>query len=209
MIPQNNHFDVLIIGGGVSGVSAALLFGSAKNKAFMENKRIGIIAHQKASSLQNALFNNAYGIPAGKLGADLLNESLVQLTELYPHVEQIINEKVVLINGEFPNYYVQTNKNEYTAENIIVCIGASNPISISGLDEWVIPHQKAAPEKNRIQLNNKDHLVKKGFYVAGTLAGHRSQLVIAAGSGATVATDIMTEWNENKPVQVHDGLNKE
>ena len=36
-------FDVLIIGGGVSGVSAALIFGSAKEKPFMSDKKIGII----------------------------------------------------------------------------------------------------------------------------------------------------------------------
>lgn len=37
-------FDVLIIGGGVSGISAALIFGSAKEKSFMADKKIGIIA---------------------------------------------------------------------------------------------------------------------------------------------------------------------
>jgi hypothetical protein len=36
--------------------------------------------------------------------------------------------------------------------------------------------------------------VAEGIYVAGTLAGWRSQLSIAAGSGA-VATDILTLWN--------------
>jgi hypothetical protein len=34
--------------------------------------------------------------------------------------------------------------------------------------------------------------VAEGIYVAGTLAGWRSQLSIAAGSGAAVATDILT-----------------
>lgn len=33
-------FDVLIIGGGVSGVSAALIFGSAKEKSFMTDKKL-------------------------------------------------------------------------------------------------------------------------------------------------------------------------
>jgi hypothetical protein len=42
----------------------------------------------------------------------------------------------------------------------------------------------------------------------GTLAGQRSQLAIAAGSGASVATDILSLWNEGKPVQVHDALGK-
>ena len=52
-------FDVLIIGGGVSGMSCALVLGSAKKKIFVADKTIGIFTHQKASSLQEALFNNA------------------------------------------------------------------------------------------------------------------------------------------------------
>lgn len=202
-------FDVVIIGGGVSGMSAALLFGSAQHKPFMADKKIGIIVHQKTSSLQTAVFNNAYGIPAGKLGSELLEESKTQLTSLYPHIQQIENEKVLEITGEKDNFTVRTNKNYYLTKNVIVGIGAGNPFTIAGLDEFVMPHQKAAPEKNRLQLKNEDYVVKPGIYVVGTLAGLRSQLVIAAGSGAAVATDIMTLWNDNKPVQVHDALPKE
>lgn len=203
------EFDVLIIGGGVSGMSAALLFGSAQHKPFMSDKKIGIIVHQKTSSLQTAVFNNAYGIPAGKLGSELLEESKTQLTSLYPHIQQIENEKVLEITGEKDNFTVHTNKSHYLTKNVIVGIGAGNPFTIAGLDEFVIPLQKATPEKNRLQLKNEDYVVKPGIYVVGTLAGLRSQLVIAAGSGAAVATDIMTLWNENKPVQVHDALPKE
>jgi hypothetical protein len=46
--------------------------------------------------------------------------------------------------------------------------------------------------ENKEQLHNTDHKVAEGIYVAGTLAGWRSQLSIAAGSGAAVATDILT-----------------
>jgi len=55
-------FDVLVIGGGVSGVSCALVLGSAQNKVFARDKKIGIIVHQKTAALQEAIFNNAYGI---------------------------------------------------------------------------------------------------------------------------------------------------
>ncbi len=199
-------FDVLIIGGGVSGVSAALLFGSAKEKPFMIDKKIALIAHQKASSLQNALFNNAYGIPAGKLGSELLVESLEHLAHNYPHINQIIGEKVLKISGEVGNFTITTNKNNYQSKIVIIGIGAGNPFTIEGLEQYVIPHKKAAPEKNRIQLENIDHLVSEGIYAIGTLAGHRSQLVIAAGSGASAATDILTLWNDGKPVQVHDSV---
>ncbi len=201
--------DVLIIGGGVSGVSCALILGSAIKKPFASDKKVVVIAHQKASSLQNAVFNNAYGIPAGKLGSDLLDESLEQLKNLYPHIEQISGEKVTLITSETNFFTVETNKNSYQSKIVVIAIGAGNPFSIDGFEEFVIPHKKAAPEKNRIQLKNNDHLVEKGIYVAGVLAGHRSQLSIAAGSGASVATDILTLWNNNNPVQVHDALSKE
>lgn len=199
-------FDVLIIGGGVAGVSAALIFGSAKEKSFMADKQIGIIAHQKASSLQNALFNNAYGIAPGTLGRNLLNSSLEHLQNLYPQILQIEGEKVVRISGEFGNFTITTNKNTYHSKLIMIGIGAGNPFTIEGLENYIIPHKKAAPEKNRIQLENNDHLVTEGIYAIGTLAGHRSQLVIAAGSGASAATDVLTLWNDGKPVQIHDAV---
>lgn len=201
-------FDVLIIGGGVSGMSCALVLGSARNKPFVIDKKIGIITHQKSSSLQDALFNNAYGISAGKLGSELLTESVEQLQQLYPQVTQIPNEKVMKIDGEFGNFTITTNKNIYRSQLVVISIGAGNPFTIEGLDEYVIPHQKTIPEKNRIQLKNVDHKVTEGIYVTGTLAGWRSQLAIASGSGAAVATDILTLWNNGVHVQVHDSVRK-
>lgn len=201
-------FDVLIIGGGVSGVSCALLLGSAKQKAFATDKSIGIITHQKACSLQNAIFNNAYGIPFGKLGSELLTESLEHLTIAYPHVKQLQEEKVLKISGKSGNFEIKTNKSTYNSKIVVLGIGSANPLNIEGLENYVVPHRKAAPEKNRIQLRNNDHLVTDGIYVCGTLAGHRSQLAIASGSGASVAGDILTLWNNGNHAQVHDAIGK-
>ena len=107
------NFDVLILGGGVAGVSAALVFGSAHKKVFMSDKKIGIVAHQKTSSLQEAVFNNAYGIAPATLGETLLKTSVQQLSELYPHVTQIHSEKVLKVLGQYPSFEVVTNKNIY------------------------------------------------------------------------------------------------
>jgi thioredoxin reductase len=201
-------FDVLIIGGGVSGMSCAFVLGSAHKKTFVQDKKIGIITHQKTSSLQEAIFYNAYGVPAGKLGSELLSESVEHLQELYPHVTQIEDEKVMKVMGEFPNFTVVTNKNSYQAKSIVVAIGYSNTFDIEGLMQYVESHKKALAEKHRIQLKNDDHKVEDGIYVVGTLAGWRSQLAIAAGSGAAVATDILTLWNNGIPSQSHDSIKK-
>jgi thioredoxin reductase len=198
--------DVLIIGGGVSGMSCALVLGSAHKKSFVQDKKIGIITHQKTSSLQEAIFYNAYGVPSGKLGLELLTESVQHLQESYPHVTQIEGEKVLNVVGQFPNFTVTTNKNSYQAKIIVVAIGYSNTFNIEGLMHYVEPHKKALAEKQRIQLKNEDHKVTEGIYVVGTLAGWRSQLAIAAGSGAAVATDILTLWNNGISSQSHDSI---
>ncbi|MBX9807418.1 MAG: NAD(P)/FAD-dependent oxidoreductase [Flavobacteriaceae bacterium] len=201
-------FDVLIIGGGVSGMSCALVLGSAKNKPFVTEKTIGIIAHQKNSNLQEAVINNAYGIPPGKLGSDLLIESIQHLAETYPHITQIPNEKVIKVEGKYPEFTITTNKNSYKSKRFVVGIGAANTFAIEGLMQYVEPHKKIPVEKQRIQLKNSDHKVAEGIYVIGTLAGWRSQVAIAAGSGAAVATDILTSWNEGIHTQVHDSIKK-
>jgi glycine/D-amino acid oxidase-like deaminating enzyme len=198
--------DVLIIGGGVSGVSCALVLGSAQRKSYVSDKKIGIITHQKTSSLQEALFNNAYGISPGTLGSDLLKSSLENLSQLYSHVQQIEGEKVLSIEGTSPNFVVTTNKNHYETKAIVVAIGYANTFAIEGLMQFVRPHPKAVAEKQRIFLLNKDHKVAEGIYVTGTLAGWRSQLSIAAGSGAAVATDILTLWNNGIDSQSHDSI---
>lgn len=205
---MTNPFDVLIIGGGVSGMSCALILGSAKNKAFAADKKIGIFTHQKSSMLQEAVFNNAYGIAPGKLGSELLVESKAHLSTLYPHIIQIPGEKIIEIEGAFPDFKVISNKNTYYVKNIIIGIGSANTFDIKGLMKFVEPHQKALPEKQRIQLQNTDHKVVEGIYVIGTLAGCRSQLTIAAGSGAAVATDLLSLWNGGLPAQVHDSIKK-
>lgn len=198
--------DVLIIGGGVSGVSCALVLGSAHKKAFVQDKKITIITHQKASSLQDAVFFNAYGVPSGKLGADILTESIQQLQENYPHIQQIDDEKVLKVIAVNDAFEIVTNKQTIHSKIVVVGIGSSNLFAIEGLMDFVEPHQKSLPEKQRIQLKNNDHKVAHNLYVCGTLAGHRSQLAIASGSGAAVATDILVLWNNGVETHSHDSI---
>ena len=65
---------------------------------------------------------------------------------------------------------------------------------------------RANPAKDRVQLRNFNHLIKEGLYACGTIAGWRSQFAIAAGSGASVATDILTDWNDGNHTKIHDKI---
>lgn len=199
-------FDVLVIGGGAAGMQCALVLGSAGTKHFAKDKKIGIIMHQKASHLQIALFNNVLGLAPGTTGAQILESGRLQLAQMYPQVQQIENEKAFKVEGEAGNFTIITNKNTYNSKLIVIALGYTSFFDIEGLNHYLEPHALSEPEKNNVQLKNENHLVAPGIYVAGTLAGWRSQFAIAAGSGAQVATDILTLWNGGKHTKVHDKI---
>jgi pyruvate/2-oxoglutarate dehydrogenase complex dihydrolipoamide dehydrogenase (E3) component len=199
-------FDALIIGGGAAGLSCALILGSAEKLEMAQNKKIGIITHQKTSDLQTALFNNVLGLTPGTTGEAILKQGPKQLASLYPHIIQIDKEKVNQIIKEDHTFQVQTNKNLYQAKIVVIAVGYSGLITIKGLEKFIEPHPRAVIEKERIWLKNTDHVIEEGLYVAGTLAGWRSQFAIASGSGAQVATDILTLWNGGKHTKVHDTI---
>jgi hypothetical protein len=106
-------------------------------------------------------------------------------------------------------YQVRTNKTNYRSKIVVVAVGPSNLFNIEGLMEFVEPHPNLPAAKQRIQLKNVNHLVTENLYVAGVLAGWRSQFAMAAGSGAHVATDILTLWNDGNTAMVHDSVPKE
>jgi flavin-dependent dehydrogenase len=82
-------FEVLIIGGGVSGMSCALVLGSAKIKNLQLKNQI--FTHQKSSSLRKLfLITPMEFLP--KHWARIV-QSTQQLSQLYPHVTQIPDEK--------------------------------------------------------------------------------------------------------------------
>ena len=199
-------FDVLIIGGGVAGMQCALVLGSASKKTYATDKKTGIIAHQKTSHLQNAVFNNVLGIEPGTEGRELLISGKKQLSDIYPHVFQMNDEKVFSVEDTEFGFQVITNKNSYSSKIVVIALNYSKPFSIQGLEGYVEPHMRANPIKDRIQLRNQNHLIKEGLYTCGTIAGWRSQFAIAAGSGASVATDILTHWNGNISTKIHNKL---
>jgi thioredoxin reductase len=172
----------------------------------VKSKKIAIITHQKTSHLQTALFNNVLGVSPDTTGASILESGKKQLKDLYGHITQIEQEKACSIIKKPTHFEVATNKNNYKAKIVVIAVGYTNLITIDGLETYIEPHPRTEMEKNKIWLKNTNHLITKNLYVAGTLAGWRSQFAIASGSGAHVATDILTLWNDGKHTKVHDKI---
>ena len=94
-------YDLIIIGAGASGLSCSLVIGSGMKKPFAEGKKVALIAHQKASHLDSALFNNVLGFTPGTLGKDILHSGIEQLNSQYPEIECIEKEKVIYFGLTF------------------------------------------------------------------------------------------------------------
>ena len=95
---------------------------------------------------------------------------------MYPHVSQIENEKIISINKSDQNYKVTTKKNVYHFKIVILALNYAKPFTRKGLEMFIIPHETSNPKKDRIQLKNKNHLIKNGLYCFGTIAGYRRLL---------------------------------
>ncbi len=198
-------YDLIIIGGGPSALSCALVVGSAGQKEYMKDKKIGIIANQKASDMNAAVLNNLYGVEQGVKGKDFLKDSLKQL-DMFKNVEKLNPDTVnsVLDKGEF--YEVKTEKDSYQAKNVVLAIGHSKKVKdIEGLDKYVEKHVNTPSAMERFALKNKNLLVDgKGMFVAGVLSGCSSQVAIAAGTGADIAVQLLTKWNNGEFDHHHD-----
>lgn len=188
-------FDLIIIGGGPSAITCALVLGTAKNKPYMLDKKIGIIANQLTSDVQAGLYNNVYGLQVGTVGKDLLKNSLEQL-DTFSNVEQLNPDMVLGIVRENDHFLIKTKKESYQAKEVVVAIGHNPKVkAIEGLDTYIEAHKKSLPGQDKVALRNNDLLVAPGMYVAGVLSGCASQIAIASGTGADVAVKILTEWN--------------
>ena len=122
--------DILIIGGGPAGVSAALYTARAGMKTAIIHKDIGAL--EKAEKI-----DNYYGNP-GITGPELIKIGQDQAAEVGA---ELIPGEVVKIEQQFsdnqPHFIVETTNKTYTAQAILLATGASRATpKLPGLAEY-------------------------------------------------------------------------
>lgn len=194
-------YNVIIVGGGVSGLSCALTLASGRNHFDFAISQKYLVIDNGSSDLNKACLYNVPGIKQGSLGKEVLAEIKRQI-EFYNNVD-FITDRVIKIEGEKGNFSVLCeSKNVYNGEFIVVATGF-HEFNIEIKDIEVLPHNRS-PRPGKVMIKVDEKLrVKEGLYVAGTLAGKPTMFSCAAGSGVEIACDIQSYY-AGKEVVVHD-----
>lgn len=198
-VTRMEKYDVIIVGGGISGLSCALILGSSEGRGpWTLNRKILVIDNGRSDAL-GARYNNAAGVTQETLGKDALEVIRGQL-ERYKIVTR---EKGTVTNvKEGGGFEVSTEEGANFQGDILVLATGFHFFKITGLKVEVVKNKKSYME-NKVQIVNDHFRVRDRLYVAGMLAGVSSQFSVAAGSGAQVACDIMMQWAGTNVV-VHD-----
>jgi Thioredoxin reductase len=193
-------YDVIIVGGGASGLACALTLTSSRGRNWnWAEGRTYLVFDTGESDLHKAYLKNVPGVQP-MTGTQLLEVMREQIKD-WGGVE-FSNERVVEIkkDGEVYKVYTETGK-EYGAKYVVLA-GGFKEFSIKGLELEVVENPKS-PKPGRVMIKHRDFEVMPNLFVVGTLAGLSSHFTSCAGSGVEVAIEILSRM-AGKRIVIHD-----
>lgn len=193
-------YDLAIIGGGISGLSAALILSSGiKEYSNLNEKTIAIIDSGGSDALK-ARFFNAPGTKQGISGKKALRKlrEQVQSYGVVTHYDNRVKE----ISKESNKFKISYGKeNELFTEKILLSTGFRS-WNIKGI-ELPLKQFTRTTNTSRVAMNHIDYRVEENIYVCGLLSDVSSQYPIVAGTGAQAAINIMFDWT-GEWIVIHD-----
>ncbi len=120
-------YDVIIIGGGPAGASAAIYLQRFKKNTL-------IIMKDKGSLGKTGHIDNYYGFETTISGEDLLKRGLNQAKRLGA---EVVEEEALGID-QFDDFTVKTTKGEYTGKVVLLATGQSKPnLRVKGFHDFI------------------------------------------------------------------------
>jgi thioredoxin reductase len=178
--------DVLIVGGGVSGLTAGVFTARAGLETLIVNDAESILR-------RNAHLENFPGFPAGvnsRLFLELLEEQARRAGCELLEGRGVAVERVD--SGEDGGFRVVLEDGEALDAERVIAASWSDASYLDGLDvdldqrgtdSFVVGHDNVGPRAG--------HTGVDGLYVAGRLSGEYHQTVVSAGNGAQVALTLI------------------
>lgn len=183
-------YDIVIIGGGPAGASAAIFTSKAGKKT--------LVIDNDQSVTRRAWLENHYGA-ANISGPDLVETGKKQAAQ---HGTEFVSDKAVKLTAGDGFIAVETEGGaSYEGQHVIVATGmfadlaeASGIRTKPGTEPRIKTIIDATPE-GKTSLDN--------VWAAGTVAGVSMHTIITAGDGAKVAINVISEMNGERYVD-HD-----
>lgn len=180
-------FDVAIIGGGISGLSASLFTGHAGLKTVVFDTDKSQI--KSVPSLRNYLGANEVS------GDGLLDQYRKQVKD----VVEFRNVEVDSIQKIDDIFSIQAGGETYVAERVVIATNIrTNLLEELGLEIGINENVKSGKVKKVIGVNWDGLTPIPKLYIAGLLTGIPSQALIASGQGASVGVKIAQEVTGEK-----------
>lgn len=184
-------YDVIIIGAGPAGASAALITAKAGKKTLM-------IDNDK-SVTKRAWIENHYGVEA-ITGPDLVEIGKKQAAKFGT---EIMTADAIHIQQKDDHLVVETSNGNYEGKHVILATGMAVDL---GEKSGVKTKPGTEPRiKTVFDVDNDGKTNIPGIWAAGTCAGVSMHTIITAGDGAKVGINIVSELNGERYVD-HDIL---
>ncbi|OMF37241.1 pyridine nucleotide-disulfide oxidoreductase [Paenibacillus sp. FSL H8-0548] len=184
-------YDIIIIGAGPAGASAAIFTAKAGKKTLVFENNKGMT--------KRAWFENHYGVlEIG--GPDLVDTGKKQAEKFGAEIKEETVQNIEAVTG---GLRVDTDAGSYEAKHVLFATGVSTELA-----EHIGLTTKPGTEpriKTIIAVDQAGKTNIEGIWAAGTVAGVSVHAIITAGDGAKAAINIISELNGERYVD-HDVL---
>jgi thioredoxin reductase (NADPH) len=184
-------YDIIVIGAGPAGASAALFAAKAGKKTLMIDN--------DQSITKRAWIENHYGLME-VTGPDLVETGKKQAVKFGA---ELVQGKATAISKSAEGFSVATETDSYEGKYVILATGV-----LTDLAEQTGLATKAGTEpriKTVYDVTPEGKTNIGGIWAAGTAAGVSVHTIITAGDGAKVAINVISELNGERYVD-HDVL---
>ncbi|RXJ04296.1 FAD-binding protein [Anaerobacillus alkaliphilus] len=184
-------YDIIIIGAGPAGASAAIFTAKAGKKT--------LLIDNDKSMTKRAWVENHYGVTE-ITGPDLVETGKKQASK---HGAEIIEGTVGTIEKADNGFKVEVENQIFEAGHVILATGVAVDLA-----EKIGVATKDGTEpriKTVIAVDAEGKTNVEGIWAAGTVAGVSVHTIITAGDGAKVAINVISQLNGERYVD-HDVL---